>query len=153
MYASFSRLFVKHFRLNPVESMQVLTRIISQYDGPNFFLGIFTTEERAFNAREEYLKRMALHDPWAIQAYRTVNLNSDVQLITIEDRRNQSNESQVVFLVTAYFEGMGQVRREFLAVFSERIPAMEFATRAEEGPFESAPNWCDVDEVILDAPR
>ena len=133
--------------------MHVLTRIISQYDGPNLFLGVFRSEEKAYKAREEYLKNVATYDPLASQTYRKADLGADIQIVEIEDHRDYHVDIDVGYLVIANFEGMGQVSRRFLAFFSDRGSASEFAWKAEQGPYETAPNWCDVDEVMLDVPR
>ena len=130
-------------------SLQILTRRISPYSGPDLFLGLFSDVSRAQKAREAYLTSVSSADPWSEQSYRSVDLESDVQVVPVQDLRTEDDDSPVVFLVTAYFDEMGQRVRRFLAVFSDRQAATEFATRQEAGPPEIAPNWCDTDEVIL----
>jgi hypothetical protein len=134
-------------------SLQILTRIISPYSGQDLFLGLFSDTSRAQKAREAYLTSVSSADPWSEQAYRSVDLESDVQVVPVQDLRTEGDDSPVVFLVTAYFDEMGQRVRRFLAVFSNRQAATEFATHQEAGPPEIAPNWCDTDEVILDVAR
>jgi hypothetical protein len=48
---------------------------------------------------------------------------------------------------------MGQSRRRSEAIFSDRESADIYAKEREAGPTETAPNFCDVDEVVLNAPR
>jgi hypothetical protein len=134
-------------------SLQILTRRISPYSGQDLFLGLFSDVSRAQNARDVYLKSVSSADPWSEQAYRSVDLESDVQVVPVQDLRTEGGDSLVVFLVTAYFEGMGQRVRRFLAVFSDRQAAREFAMRQEAGPRDIAPNWCGTDEVILNVAR
>jgi hypothetical protein len=97
--------------------------------------------------------RVSTADPWSQQAYRKVDLESAVRMVEISDFREPADDSRVVFLVTAYFEAMGQVRRWFLGVFSDRLAAAEFAAREEARPIDVAPSRCDVDEVVLDVAR
>jgi hypothetical protein len=133
--------------------LQVLTRTISPYDGPDLFLGLFSDVSKAQGARDAYLKRVSLADPWRKQAYRSADLEADVRLVPIQDFRTEGDCSAVVFLVTAYFEEMGQRVRRFLAVFSDPQAAAAFAARQEAAPPEEAPDRCDTDEVVLNVAR
>ncbi|MGJ3248485.1 MAG: hypothetical protein ACFE0I_20680 [Elainellaceae cyanobacterium] len=128
--------------------MYVLTRIISPYDGHNLCLGIFSTEESALKARKNHLRSIEINDPWTVQTYRTVNIESDLRLVKVDDHRDQTNQSQVMYLVIAYYDELGQVYGEFLAIFSEKNKAEEFALRTEEVSCEKMPSWCDVVEVV-----
>jgi hypothetical protein len=134
-------------------ALHALIRQISPYTGPDLFLGLFTDVARGEGAREAYLMRVSTADPWSQQAYRKVDLESDVLMVAVNDFREPADDSRVVFLVTAYFEAMGQIRRWFLGVFSDRLAAAEFAARAEARPIDVAPSRCDVDEVVLDVAR
>lgn len=133
--------------------LQLLTRTISPYDGPDLFLGLFSDVSKAQGAREAYLKSVSLADPWRKQAYRGADLEADVRLVPIQDLRTEGDCSPVVFLVTAYFEEMGQRVRRFLAVFSDPQAAAEFAARQEAAPPEEAPDRCVTDEVVLNVAR
>lgn len=73
-----------------------------------------------------------------------------MRLVEVDDYREQANQSRVMYLVSAYFDEFGQVFREFLAAFSEKKAAEEFALRTEEASCEKIPGWCDVVEVALD---
>jgi hypothetical protein len=130
--------------------MYVLTRIISPYDGYNLFLGIFLTEESALKARKNYLQSIEIHDPWTPQTYRAVDIKSDLRLVKVDDYQDQTNHSQLIYLVIAYYDELGQAFREFLAVFSEKKAAGKFALRTEESSDENIPNWWDVVEVVPD---
>ena len=126
-----------------------MIRTISAYDGPDLFLGLFSDVPKAECAWETYLKSVSRVDPWSKQSYRRVDLDSDVRVVEVEDFREPADDSSVVFLVTAHFEAMGQIRRSFLGVFSERLAAVEFAAREEARPIDVEPSRCDVDEVVL----
>ena len=133
--------------------MFVLARRISSYSGPDpLFLGLFSSADRASRAREEYLASVSLADPWREQAYRRVYIEDDVVIAEIDDRRTDKSRG-TVFLVSSHFDGMGQTSRRFEAVFSDRVSADAYAVEREAGPYETTPNFCSVDEVVLDAPR
>ena len=134
-------------------ALHALIREISPYTGPDLFLGLFSDVAKAGAAREVYLTRVSTADPWSQQAYRKVDLESDVRMVEVSDFREPADDSRVVFLVTAYFEAMGQIGRWFLGVFSDRLAAAEFAAREEARPIDVAPSRCDVDEVVLDVAR
>lgn len=134
-------------------TLQVLTRTISPYDGPDLFLGLFSDRSKALCARDAYIASLSQSDPWRKQSYRTPNLESDIRLVHVQDLRMAGDNSPIVFLATAYFEESGQLTRRFLAVFSERQSAMEFAASQERLSSQIAPNRCDVDEVIVNVPR
>ena len=133
--------------------LQVLTRTISPYDGPDLFLGLFSDVGKAQGARDAYLKRVSRADLWRKQAYRSADLEADVRLVPIQDFRTEGDDSAVVFLVTAYFEEMGQRARRFLAAFSDAQGAAALAARQEAAPPEVAPDRCDTDEVVLNVAR
>jgi hypothetical protein len=134
-------------------ALHALIRKISPYTGPDLFLGLFSDVAKAGAAREAYLMRVSAADPWSQQAYRKVDLGSDVRIVEINDFREPADDSRVVFLVTAYLEDMGQISRWFLGVFSERLAAAEFAAREEARPIDVAPSRCEVDDVVLDVAR
>ncbi|MDB6008354.1 MAG: hypothetical protein JWL65_604 [Gammaproteobacteria bacterium] len=134
-------------------ALHALIRKISPYTGPDLFLGLFSDVAKAGAAREAYLMRVSTADPWSQQAYRKVDLGSDVRTVEISDFRGPADDSRVVFLVTAYLEDMGQISRWFLGVFSERLAAAEFAAREEARPIDVAPSRCEVDDVVLDVAR
>jgi hypothetical protein len=134
-------------------SLQVLTRTISPYNGPDLFLGLFSDSSQAQDARQAYIARVSRSDPWSSQSYRSVNLDSDVHLVDLSDHRTPGDDSIIVFMVTAYFDEYGQCTRRFLAVFSERQVASEFAKSQEALPSQVAPNRCEVDEVALNVAR
>ena len=134
-------------------TLRLLTRTISPYNGPDLFLGLFTDSGKALTAREAYIASVLQNDPWGAQSYRTVDLEADVRVVAVEDRRTAGDGSPIVFLASAYFEDFGQVTRRFLAVFSERQSALDFAAAQENLPSRVAPNRCEVDEVVVNIRR
>lgn len=134
-------------------AMYALIRRISPYSGTDpLFLGIFAEMTKADLARQRYLAAMTRDDSWQEQAYKKPNLTSDVQIIEVSDRRSDTARG-AGWLVTSVFEGLGQSTRRFEAIFSDHASAKTFASSMEEGPAETAPNWCDVDEVVFNAER
>ena len=127
--------------------MYILNRYISPYTANNLFLGIFDSEHLAEKAREEYILSISSEDPWAKQAYYEPNPAKDTSILAVEDKRNNS-ESTKVFLVTSYFEGMGQGVIRYDAVFCTINEAEEFAELLENND-ENQPNWCEVNEVFV----
>jgi hypothetical protein len=75
-----------------------------------------------------------------------------VVTIEIQDRRTDVSRG-VVFLVTSYFGGLGQSVRHFDAIFSDRESASIYAKERQAGPIETIPDYCDVDEVVLNVSR
>lgn len=133
--------------------MYALIRRISPYSGTDpLFLGIFVDMTKADLACQRYLAATTLDDPWREQLYRKPNLISDVQIIEVCDRRDDVARG-VGWLVTSVFDEMGRCVRRFEAIFSDQPSAKSFATAMEEGPAETAPNWCDIDEVVFNAER
>lgn len=134
-------------------SLHALIREISPYNGPDLFLGLFSDVAMVRETREAYLMKVSTADPGSKQAYRKVDLQSGVRTVEVNDFREPADDSRAVFLVTAYFEGMGLISRRFLGVFSNRQAAAEFAAREEARPINVVPNRYDVDEVVLDVAR
>lgn len=137
-------------------ALYLLVREISMHSGPNpLFFGIFTDPSRAARAREAYLRQIARRDPWGEQCYRTSEPEKDVSVREVDDARSDMRADKV-YLVTAYYSGFGQEARRFLAVFSDRAQALQLADEYQEGDDYSdpdLPNYCDVDEVLLNVPR
>lgn len=128
--------------------MYVLTRKISPYTGPDLFLGLFTDIDRANAARQKYLSSIVSHDPWLQQGYRTPDPEADVLPLKIDDQRTDS-DLEIAYLVSAYYESFGQILREFLTIFSTQDSADAYAASKEDDEDEPGPNWCEVDEVVI----
>ena len=99
------------------------------------------------------LKYVRLRDPWTEQSYRQINLDKDVSIVRIEDYREVDDDSLIAFLVTPVFDGMGQRIRKFDAVFSTRESAELYSNQKESDNDYTAPNWCDVDEIVINLRR
>lgn len=134
--------------------MYVLRRDISPYSGPALFLGVFTGEGVAQQARDAYLLSVSVNDPWRDQAYRIAEVELDVVVEAIDDRRSDM-ESGKGYMVTDYFDEMGMIRRRFVAIYSDRRSAELFAEERENLDMNdpATPNYCEVDEVLFDLRR
>jgi hypothetical protein len=126
----------------------LLSRRISAYSGPDpLFLGLFDDQQQAVAARIAYLSEIRTKDPWAEQAYRESDLESDVQIYEIEDGRPDKSGG-VVFLVSAVWESLGQCVRRSDAVFSELEAANEYVQKQRRECSE-LPDYFNIDEVRL----
>ncbi len=91
--------------------MNLLLRNISPYTDKSLFLGIFHTFDQAKIAKLAYIHKIEsgeLADKWQQQAYKKVNLESDLVIISdlIEDLPTQIS---TVFLVVEIAEFFGQI--------------------------------------------
>lgn len=128
--------------------MYLLEREISAYTGSSPCLGIFTSRETAERERIQYLQAIAVNDPWRDQAYHQTS-PSDIRVIEIDVIGAPGMEGH---LVSAYYEGFGQIVRRFVALHADRPAAdMHAATLEEqEAATETMPNWCEVTTLPLD---
>ena len=129
-------------------SVYLLEREISPYTGSNLCLGVFTSRNNAEDERARYLQIIAENDPWQDQAYRQSS-PSDVRIIDIDTVGVAVDEG---YLVSAYYEGFGQIVRRFVALHADRVAADAHAVTLEEqeAATETMPNWCEVDTLPLD---
>jgi hypothetical protein len=103
--------------------MFLLVRDVSQYTEWNpIFLGVFSDEAKANDARAVYIAATEKNDPWKEQAYKVPDLASDVRTTPIES--HCLPEATTVYLVTRHLEGMGQVSRWYLSVYSRLDDAL-----------------------------
>lgn len=128
--------------------MYLLEREISPYTGSNLCLGVFTSRNNAEHARARYLQAIAGNDPWQDQAYRQPS-PSDVRIVDIDTVGVAVGEGH---LVSAYYEGFGQIVRRFVAWHADRAAADTHAVTLEEqeAATETMPHWCEVDTLPLD---
>lgn len=128
--------------------MHLLEREISAYTGSSLCLGIFTSRDDAESARVRYLEAIATNDPWRDQAYHQTG-PSDLRIVEIEVVGARCMEGH---LVSAYYEGFGQIVRRFVALHADRAAADAHAAtlEAQEARTETMPNWCEVDTLPLE---
>lgn len=128
--------------------MYLLEREISAYTGSSLCLGIFTSRDTAERERIKYLRAIAVDDPWRDQAYRQTS-PSDIRVLEIEVVGVPRMEGH---LVSAYYEGFGQIVRRFVAVHADRPAADAHGATLEEqeAATETMPNWCEVATLPLD---
>lgn len=133
--------------------MFALIRKISSYDAPDLFLGLFSSQEKAEAARNSYLKEIEQYDPWKDQTFSKVSPEKDCKIETVPVKGDIAENPKKLFLVTSYFDGGGQISRRFDALFQDRAKAQKLAKKLEDGPFSSAPNYCRVDEILIDVAK
>lgn len=132
--------------------MLALIRELSAYTAPDQLLGIFTTAERAAQARDEYLADVARDDPWREQAYRhNVDPASDLRIAPVEDRRG-GLDGDTVYALAEFEEAFGQICAVFSAVFDDLAQA-EAAGAALEQREHSCVYYTQIASVPLDGCR
>ncbi|MFN9721253.1 MAG: hypothetical protein ACK58L_21355 [Planctomycetota bacterium] len=105
--------------------MYLLIRKISSYTGSDLLLGVFVRQQAAEGARIEYSKRYSRDpqtDPWYDQGYKSPGLSAE-DLLMLEFEF-EGPIPDVVFVVSRYSYGFGQVLRAFDSVY----PTQEAAT-------------------------
>ncbi len=131
-----------------VMSLLILFRRISRYDGPDpWFLGLFNNNRDAEAAREAYVREMTSCDTWAKQCYRESDLINDTQIAALDDFRTEFSSLSTI-LVSAVWEGMGQVSRQWLGVFSELSDASDYVQLELRRNIEH-PDYYTADQVTL----
>jgi len=129
-----------------------LIREISAYTAPDQLLGLFSTAERAAQARDEYLADVARHDPWREQAYHhNVDPALDLRTVPVEDRRRDRG-GDTVYALAEFEEAFGQIYVVFSAVFDDLAQA-EAAGAALEQREHSCVYYTQVATVPLDGYR
>ncbi|QWP74636.1 hypothetical protein J5226_13130 [Lysobacter sp. K5869] len=126
--------------------MHLLIRDISPYTGPDLLLGAFATAAAAEQAREEYMSEIAGRDPWAEQAYRSVDPARDVRVQPIEHRGEGDDDT--IHVLVEYREAMGQIVAGFLTAFADPSAADAAKTALEENEHSWA-NYADIETLTL----
>jgi hypothetical protein len=128
--------------------MYLLEREISPYTGANLCLGVFDSREAAEIAKARYQGVSAENDPWRAQAYREVDLATDVRIVEIEVVGHPETE---LHLVSAYYEGFGQCVRRFVILHAQRdaADAHALALQEQESETEEMANECEVETLVI----
>lgn len=66
-----------------MESFHLIIRRCSAYSFPDIIIGIFDDSNLAAKAKQHYIEQTEQNDMYAVQAYHTVNLETDVEIIPI----------------------------------------------------------------------
>lgn len=136
--------------------MYLLIREISHYTGPDLLLGAFATANAAEQARQEYLRELAGRDPWARQAYRSVDLASDVRAERIDYRGTDADADAdadgTVHVLVEYREAMGQIRADFLAAYADLSQAQAAKAALEEVEHPCV-YYADIETTVLEDRR
>lgn len=93
--------------------MWMLMRTISAYRFIDIILGIFTTLEDVEKAKMTYIQHRKANDPWQDQAYQETSLESDIKIIQVD---GEFQNGQVIFEISEYLEGFGQIVRELKTI-------------------------------------
>ncbi|MFZ4749943.1 MAG: hypothetical protein ACOYMM_05465 [Phycisphaerales bacterium] len=152
--------------------LHLLFRAICEYTNPPLILGVFRSKELAEAARLEYLATV-MHggaDPWAEQVYSEVSdsdlhIRCEIPLVACEglgdgasniadssaENSAENSADKLVYVISAYFHGCGQVIRQFESIVGTREAA---EARAAEVTRANADDdfWagCRIDTVPLD---
>lgn len=117
---------------------------ISEYQGPDFILGIFTDQ---------------LSAEQAAAAYPTKQFFVKIEPLGIEIISIQLDRplDAIGFAVSKYVEGFGQTMRESLHVFDDKDSAKQYLKKleqlAEDDPDESFPEYFLLEEIPLNQLR
>ena len=106
--------------------MHLLRRRISPCTAPDQCLGVFRFVHEADYARNEYIssiKNGIITDPFAKQAYYTVDLEADLQVVSDVLVSNVDANSDEVFVVSSLDEAFGQILRTFEAICGSKEQA------------------------------
>lgn len=106
--------------------MYLLKRTVSSYTAPDQCLGIFRDVHEVHHARNQYITDIqngVIADPFAEQAYYTVNLEADIEVISDIPVMDVDAESNMAFVVSSLEEAFGQVLRAFEAICGSQTQA------------------------------
>jgi hypothetical protein len=112
-------------------SMFLTKREISPYTSFDIIIGIFDTEETATRAKEKYIDQCNTFDKWAEQAYKDVNLETDVIVIDLVAKFNFDCDTSLktVFVVSRFDEAFGQIVRTMECVLATEETAKEYCAQ------------------------
>jgi hypothetical protein len=128
----------------------ILIRRISPYLGPDILLGVFSSPQEAEQQRSAYLTsrtQTPASDPWHQQPYKSDGLQAS-DLIVMDVKGSCVDAGALVFVVSGYSEGFGQIVRGFVSVHTDRAVAERQAGRLEEAESASFINFFLVQEAI-----
>lgn len=129
--------------------MYLLVRNVSPYTAQALFIGVFNTFAQAEIAKSEYIHKIRadeLVDPWKKQAYKKVDLESDIKIVSdlLEDI---SQQLSVVFLVAEHNECFGQVEVTPKGLFDSFKVACSYAEKMSESGSKNWPCWHEISEL------
>jgi hypothetical protein len=124
-------------------------RSLSRYTGDDLLLGVFRTRGEADLARHTYLDEV-LHrssDPWANQAHHAAS-DDDVAIHFDITHDDVAVGAPLVYVVTSFAEGFGQVVVKFEAIVGTEAAALaRVQSLNEQGEKDSFPSYCTIYEV------
>ncbi len=115
--------------------MYLLSRTISRYTDYDQCLGLFRTLDEAAEARTQYIAALESgqrNDPWAAQAYSTVDLSQDVRVLPDIPAHGVFAQAAVAYVVSLMAEGFGQIVREYKSIHGSADAATAAAALLDE---------------------
>ena len=125
--------------------MYLLIRTISDYVFSDIILGVFTTLKNAEQAKVFYIQQRNNNDPWYDQPYRDTILENDVNIIEVE---GSFQEGQIIFEVSEYSEGFGQITRDLHSWYTSKTSA-EQCIEQLNAVDDSFPHYALIDYLIV----
>ncbi len=120
--------------------MYLLKRKISPYTEADIILGIFKTEEKAIQAKSDYIKICKENDKWTEQAYHEVDWDKELEISDISSI-TEGEITEELFVVSLYEEGFGQITRQIDRIFSNKEQADKYVEKKEDEEKEWEPAW------------
>ena len=133
--------------------MYLLKRSISPYTSHDVLLGCFRSLEKAQTAREQYLKRyqdQPSDDRWKEQAFKDVELEKDVVIMSEIPEIQVQPKNEEVFVVSSFAEGFGQIIRNFRMICGSLDVAQKKAKKLEKDFTGNFPEYCQIQKVAVD---
>lgn len=126
--------------------MYLLLRTISDYVFSDIILGVFSTLKNAEQAKAYYIQHRKNNDPWKDQPYRETILENDFNIIELKD---SFQNGQIIFEVSEYSEGFGQITRNLHSLHASKTSAEQCVTQLNDVD-DSFPHYALIDYLIVD---
>ena len=136
-------------------------RSLSAYTENDLIVGLFTTREKATNARTEYITRiLETGDNKREQCYMTVDLEKDLLRLMIYSAEEEEEETReyksddLVYFLFEVSEGFGQVCNGLVTFSNFKEDIIEYAKDLKEGELEDEwPSYYQIEQIKLDQIR
>lgn len=129
--------------------MFIVTREISPYTHHDIIIGIFNNYQEALKAKSLYITNCATYDKWREQAYREVNLETDITINDISNQlNNKNNKANTIYVVSRFEEGFGQIIRFYEKFCDTKNEAKNYISIKEEDEADF-PYYYDYEKIII----
>jgi len=136
-------------------------RSLSAYTENDLIVGLFTTREKATNARTEYITRiLETGDNKREQCYMTVDLEKDLLRLMIYSAEEEEEETReyksddLVYFLFDVAEGFGQVSNALITFSNLKQDVVEYAKDLKEEASEDEwPSYYQIEQIKLDQIR